>query len=204
VHERALLSYNPDLHIFLQDGLLDLNEAAVILNVQKRRIYDITNVLEGIGLVEKKSKNTIQWKCVTTCPSSPCLFMIWPCRGLDAESVESSRSQKETFDKIRSQLFKEESTVDKQIERLTQAVRDMLHKSDKAASAFIAHEDIRKLDGMSDQTILAVKAPSGTRLEVPDPDDVRHPLLSKLTRSLLMLCSRHSSYWMGIEHIKSD
>jgi hypothetical protein len=26
------------------------------------RIYDITNVLEGIGLIEKKSKNNIQWK----------------------------------------------------------------------------------------------------------------------------------------------
>ena len=30
--------------------------------VQKRRIYDITNVLEGINLIEKKSKNNIQWK----------------------------------------------------------------------------------------------------------------------------------------------
>ncbi|NXG66806.1 E2F5 factor, partial [Hemiprocne comata] len=31
---------------------------------QKRRIYDITNVLEGIDLIEKKSKNSIQWKGV--------------------------------------------------------------------------------------------------------------------------------------------
>lgn len=30
--------------------------------MQKRRIYDITNVLEGIGLIEKKLKNRIQWK----------------------------------------------------------------------------------------------------------------------------------------------
>ena len=36
------------------DGLLDLNKAANILHVQKRRIYDITNVLEGIGVIEKK------------------------------------------------------------------------------------------------------------------------------------------------------
>ncbi len=34
----------------------------MFLQVQKRRIYDITNVLEGIGLIEKKSKNNIQWK----------------------------------------------------------------------------------------------------------------------------------------------
>ena len=32
------------------------------IQVQKRRIYDITNVLEGIGLIEKKLKNNIQWK----------------------------------------------------------------------------------------------------------------------------------------------
>ena len=43
-------------------GVLDLNEAAELLSVQKRRIYDITNVLEGIGLIEKKSKNNIQWR----------------------------------------------------------------------------------------------------------------------------------------------
>lgn len=29
------------------DNTVDLNEAVKILNVQKRRIYDITNVLEG-------------------------------------------------------------------------------------------------------------------------------------------------------------
>lgn len=40
---------------------IDLNEAVKILSVQKRRIYDITNVLEGIGYVEKLHKNKIKW-----------------------------------------------------------------------------------------------------------------------------------------------
>jgi len=44
------------------DGVLDLNEAAETLRVQKRRIYDITNVLEGVGLISKASKNHIRWK----------------------------------------------------------------------------------------------------------------------------------------------
>ncbi|CAJ0745274.1 12131_t:CDS:2 [Entrophospora sp. SA101] len=45
-----------------KDGDLDLNNAANELKVQKRRIYDITNVLEGIGLIEKNSKNHVRWK----------------------------------------------------------------------------------------------------------------------------------------------
>jgi hypothetical protein len=40
------------------------------LGVQKRRIYDITNVLEGIGLVEKKSKNTVHWTGARNCDLS--------------------------------------------------------------------------------------------------------------------------------------
>lgn len=43
------------------DGVLDLNWATEVLEVQKRRIYDITNVLEGVQLIRKKSKNHIQW-----------------------------------------------------------------------------------------------------------------------------------------------
>lgn len=43
------------------DMTIDLNMAVEILKVQKRRIYDITNVLEGISYVEKTQKNTIKW-----------------------------------------------------------------------------------------------------------------------------------------------
>lgn len=43
-------------------GIVDLNYASHSLEVQKRRIYDITNVLEGVGILEKRSKNNIQWR----------------------------------------------------------------------------------------------------------------------------------------------
>jgi hypothetical protein len=45
-------------------GLLELNDIATQLGVSKRRMYDITNVLEGINLVEKQSKNVVLWKYV--------------------------------------------------------------------------------------------------------------------------------------------
>lgn len=40
---------------------IDLNDTVKTLMVQKRRIYDITNVLEGIGYIEKTHKNKIKW-----------------------------------------------------------------------------------------------------------------------------------------------
>lgn len=43
-------------------GMFESFMNLLCLQVQKRRIYDITNVLEGIGLIEKKLKNRIQWK----------------------------------------------------------------------------------------------------------------------------------------------
>lgn len=45
-----------------EGGTLDLNNTALKLDVAKRRIYDITNVLEGIDLIEKSKKNNVRWK----------------------------------------------------------------------------------------------------------------------------------------------
>jgi transcription factor E2F3 len=44
-----------DLLEATDDGIIDLNLASTQLNVQKRRIYDVVNVLEGIGILEKVS-----------------------------------------------------------------------------------------------------------------------------------------------------
>jgi hypothetical protein len=58
----------PNESVYLK--LLILSLCLAGLGVQKRRIYDITNVLEGIGLVEKKSKNTVHWTGARNCDLS--------------------------------------------------------------------------------------------------------------------------------------
>lgn len=40
---------------------IEISIASQKLSIPKRRIYDITNVLEGIGYVEKISKNKMKW-----------------------------------------------------------------------------------------------------------------------------------------------
>ena len=50
------------LRIALQsknDFMVDLNQAAIEMNIGKRRLYDIKNVLEGFGMVKKIKKNMI-------------------------------------------------------------------------------------------------------------------------------------------------
>lgn len=43
--------------------LSSFSQATKILDVQKRRIYDITNVLEGIGLIDKgRHCSLVRWR----------------------------------------------------------------------------------------------------------------------------------------------
>ncbi|XP_024147289.1 transcription factor E2F3 isoform X3 [Oryzias melastigma] len=49
------------------DGALDLRDVTISLNTRRRRVYDITNVLEGINLIERQSANKFKWIRETYC-----------------------------------------------------------------------------------------------------------------------------------------
>ncbi|KAJ3595172.1 hypothetical protein NHX12_004476 [Muraenolepis orangiensis] len=135
-------------------GVLDLKVAADSLAVrQKRRIYDITNVLEGVGLIEKKTKNIIQWRGESVgCQSEEVL-----------EQVEILKTQI-------SELEAQEKELDDRRAWLERSIKHLCHDPTTCSypSQFVTHEDI--CDAFSEDTLLAVLAPSGTQLEVPLPD----------------------------------
>eukprot|EP00049_Salpingoeca_infusionum_P022791 m.8809 g.8809 ORF g.8809 m.8809 type:complete len:576 (-) comp5399_c0_seq1:242-1969(-) len=63
----SLVELTRNFAVMLQQApnqTLNLKVAAEQLKVQKRRIYDITNVLEGIGLIRKENKNQVVWQPV--------------------------------------------------------------------------------------------------------------------------------------------
>lgn len=50
-----------ELLLAAPDGSVDLRQMATNLQTRQRRIYDITNVLTGINLIEKQSASRIKW-----------------------------------------------------------------------------------------------------------------------------------------------
>nr|CAD7413822.1 unnamed protein product [Timema poppensis] len=132
-----------------RDGVLDLKVAADILAVrQKRRIYDITNVLEGIGLIEKKSKNSIQWKGA----------------GPGCNTQEMSE-RLITLKKEISRLEDHEKKLDTHKQWLQQSFNNIADDVENCHLAYVTSEDICKC--FEGDTMLTIKAPNGTSLEVP-------------------------------------
>ncbi|KAI3989058.1 hypothetical protein MKX01_033094 [Papaver californicum] len=137
-----------------KDGILDLNKTADVLKVQKRRIYDITNVLEGIGLIEKTSKNNIRWKG---------LGMQMPM-DLDDEVTKLKADIESEYD--------EERRLDTKIRAKQERLRSLGADENCQRFLFLTEEDIMSIPNYQNNTLIAIKAPQASSLEVPDPDEV--------------------------------
>ncbi|XP_063779312.1 transcription factor E2F3 [Pseudophryne corroboree] len=170
------------------DGVVDLNRAAEVLKVQKRRIYDITNVLEGIHLIKKKSKNNIQWMGCTL-PDDGCSNMA-RCQGLSKEL---------------SELSQEENKLDELIQNCTLDLKLLTEDSENQRLAYVTYQDIRKISGFKDQTVIVVRAPPETRLEVPDPVESLQIHLSSSQGAIeVYLCPEESESYSPVKQNNPD
>ncbi|MCJ8734446.1 hypothetical protein PDJAM_G00235510 [Pangasius djambal] len=199
-HEKSLGLLTTKFVTLLQeakDGVLDLKAAADTLAVrQKRRIYDITNVLEGIGLIEKKSKNSIQWKGVGP-----------GCNTREiADKLIDLKLELEDLDRREHELDQQRVWVQQSIKNVTddsqnspypslalppprRSVRSAVLASrvvkthslllspgrirrfeQRHTLAYVTHQDL--CNCFKGDTLLAIRAPSGTQLEVPIPESV--------------------------------
>lgn len=126
------------------DGVLDLNFVSSELKVSKRRLYDVTNVLEGVNLIGKPQKNHIQW-------------------------LGSSLGNK-VFGGVKA-LIEEEEKLDELIRRSGQHIRELCEEELYQKYAYLTYEDIRSIPSLEEQTVIVIKAPFETQLHVPHPEE---------------------------------
>lgn len=145
------------------DGVLDLNVVAQELNAPKRRVYDVTNVLEGIQLIKKTSKNQIQWLG-------------------GGETVDEHPELKT--------LSEEEQRLDQLVKSCTWQLHQMCKNLQSQRFAYLTLEDIRRIPSLDQQTVIVIKAPAETKLEVPHPEESHQVHLSSTQGPIqVFLCS---------------
>lgn len=143
-------------------------QAAELLNVsQKRRIYDITNVLEGIGLIQKQSKNSVQWRYVmkhfnileikVSINLQFCIFLYFLKRGVVNDGDMSVLSKKvSTMQSKLNQMRETEENLD----RLCKAMRENYKNARKSPSndffSYVTRDDLLEVFG-KESVILTIR-----------------------------------------------
>ena len=107
------------------NGIIDLNEIVDMLQVQKRRIYDITNVLEGIGYIQKSTKNKIK------------LIDQHNDSGLDAQLNELKKEMDE--------MDKKDELYEMKIREVEEELNSIMNDPSMLEFAYITEDDIKFL-----------------------------------------------------------
>lgn len=107
------------------NGTVDLNETVDVLSVQKRRIYDITNVLEGIGYIQKFTKNKI--KLIDQANEA----------GLDQQLADLKREMDE--------LERKDSSYEQKIKEVEDELNRIMADPQMLEFAYITEEDVKFL-----------------------------------------------------------
>ena len=130
-----------------KDGTIDLNDAVEDLRVQKRRIYDITNVLEGIGYIKKFTKNKIQM--------------------IDQQNENGLDQQLEELQREMKKLDEQEAECDRNTALLEAELEKIMNDPEQMRYAYITEADVQSL--MSNNKIktpyVLVEASENTKID---------------------------------------
>ena len=141
---------------------ININDLVNELDVKKRRIYDITNVLQGIGYLQKSGKNEIIW--VKNSPNK------------SKTKKKSSSSKKNIGNKPKlnkEELEKEKNELDINIEKFKAEFNSIAKKTDFAEYGYITLEDIRRMSINKKVDLMVIKATKGTIMNVIDKNDIK-------------------------------
>lgn len=135
-----------------ENGGLDLKKAEEVLGVKKRRIYDITNVLEGISALEKVGKSRVRWA---------------KNKDPQGQLEEEKRKHDEEVEKLEA----EEKQLDAEMARVQQELQALLNSEEAKKHGYVTIDDIKAWAAQStgeSEDFFVISANNGTRVEVED------------------------------------
>ncbi len=144
---------------------ININDLVEELGVKKRRIYDITNVLQGIGYIEKKGKNEISWTKNEQSPNSSNNksnlksaknTYIYNCNKLKMELQELKNEDMENEDKLNK--YREEFSF-------------LSKRQDFPRYGYVTFKDILNLSKSDNLDFMIIKASKGTVINVIDEEE---------------------------------
>lgn len=131
---------------------VELVTAEKALGASKRRLYDVTNVLAGIGLIERCGKSKVRWVGQPTV--------------IDDNSINNILMERER------EIDRLTQTVDEQLKDLSQS--ELFREK-----AWVSEEDIRKLDPDGSTTLFALQGPQSMTIQIVDQESGTHHMICK-------------------------
>ena len=130
---------------------ININELVKDLGVKKRRIYDITNVLQGIGYIEKQGKNEIIWN------KKNCVF--------DKKEIKN----KSKFLLLNQQI----NILNEQMNKEMEELNNISCQIDFNKNNYIKFTDLANLSKIENQDLLIIKSTPGSKLDFFDKKNSR-------------------------------
>ena len=138
---------------------ININEIVKKLKVKKRRIYDITNVLEGIGYIKKLGKNQIKW--IKTDFLNENII-------LNYNNEDSNKINKFI------ELQKENEKLDLFIKEINLEFEKLNEKPETKNYAYVTYDDLKNLADNNNNKMIAIKAPIDTSIEIIDNKNIEN------------------------------
>lgn len=142
---------------------ININDLVNELSVKKRRIYDITNVLQGIGFLQKSGKNEIVWtKTINNKSKSK-------KKSSNTKKVNQSNKQKSNVEI----LEQEKSKLEAEINIFKDEFNSIAKKEEFPQYGYVTKDDLKELSINDKLNLVLIKASKGTAMSILSKNDIK-------------------------------
>lgn len=143
---------------------ININDLVNELSVKKRRIYDITNVLQGIGYLQKSGKNEIVWIKSIENKNKSKRKIINQNRASSSNNKQKSNIKK---------LEQEKAQLEEDIRKFKNEFNSIAKKTDFQKYGYVTLDDLKALSMNNKVNLFVIKANKGTVMNILDKNDIK-------------------------------